>query len=269
MSAAVALALMASPARSEPARSRAVLVLESPEVGWKPGVQAVVAELLTQGYELSVRAAQAGSLEELERELRLELADSNAAAGVSVVRERDSAIAVLCRQAPAACERVAVDGLVRVGASSIDESMLTGESLPVDKAVGDRVTAGSINGAGRLEVETTAVGAETVLAKIIRLVEDAQAAKAPIQRLVDRVAAKNENGRRDPRLGFNRSGDGPCWFVPGLPPLAAVGFDDGFLDRALERAGFSTILKSLGHWRGQDAGHYQDVFIAERRGAIG
>ncbi len=67
--------------------------------------------------------------------------------------------------------------------------MLTGESLPVEKAVGDKVTTGSINGSGRLEVETTAIGAETVLAKIIRLVEDAQAAKAPIQRLVDKVAA--------------------------------------------------------------------------------
>jgi Cu+-exporting ATPase len=86
-------------------------------------------------------------------------------------------------------DRVPVDGLVRAGASSIDESMLTGESLPVEKAVGDKVTAGSINGGGRLEVETTATGAETVLAKIIRLVEDAQAAKAPIQRLVDKVAA--------------------------------------------------------------------------------
>ncbi|MGZ8254275.1 MAG: heavy metal translocating P-type ATPase, partial [Burkholderiaceae bacterium] len=86
-------------------------------------------------------------------------------------------------------DRVSVDGLIRTGASSIDESMLTGESLPVEKAVGDKVTTGSINGSGRLEVETTAIGAETVLAKIIRLVEDAQAAKAPIQRLVDRVAA--------------------------------------------------------------------------------
>jgi Cu+-exporting ATPase len=86
-------------------------------------------------------------------------------------------------------DRVPVDGLVRAGTSSIDESMLTGESLPVDKAVGDKVTAGSINGGGRLEVETTAVGAETVLSKIIRLVEDAQAAKAPIQRMVDKVAA--------------------------------------------------------------------------------
>ncbi|MDH4114890.1 MAG: heavy metal translocating P-type ATPase, partial [Burkholderiaceae bacterium] len=86
-------------------------------------------------------------------------------------------------------DRVPVDGLIRAGASSLDESMLTGESLPVDKAVGDKVTAGSINGNGRLEVETTAIGAETVLSKIIRLVEDAQAAKAPIQRLVDKVAA--------------------------------------------------------------------------------
>jgi len=86
-------------------------------------------------------------------------------------------------------DRVPVDGLVRAGTSSIDESMLTGESLPVEKAVGDKVTAGSINGGGRLEVETTAIGAETVLSKIIRLVEDAQAAKAPIQRLVDQVAA--------------------------------------------------------------------------------
>jgi len=86
-------------------------------------------------------------------------------------------------------DRVPVDGLVRAGTSSLDESMLTGESLPVDKAPGDRVSAGSINGPGRLEVETRAVGAETMLARIIRMVEDAQSAKAPIQRLVDRVAA--------------------------------------------------------------------------------
>ena len=86
-------------------------------------------------------------------------------------------------------DRVPVDGLIRSGSSSIDESMLTGESLPVDKSPGERVSAGSINGPGRLEVETRAVGAETMLARIIRLVEDAQSAKAPIQRLVDRVAS--------------------------------------------------------------------------------
>jgi Cu+-exporting ATPase len=86
-------------------------------------------------------------------------------------------------------ERVPVDGLIRAGATAIDESMITGESLPVERGVGDKATGGSINGNGRIEVETTAVGAETVLAKIIRLVEDAQAAKAPIQRLVDRIAS--------------------------------------------------------------------------------
>jgi len=86
-------------------------------------------------------------------------------------------------------DRVPADGLIRAGSTSIDESMLTGESLPVDKSIGDRVSAGSINGPGRLEVETRAVGAETLLARIIRLVEDAQSAKPPIQRLVDRVAS--------------------------------------------------------------------------------
>ncbi len=86
-------------------------------------------------------------------------------------------------------ERVPVDGVVVEGGGSVDESMLTGESLPVDKAVGTAVTGGSINRDGLLIVETTAVGAETVLAKIVRLVESAQASKAPIQRLVDRVSA--------------------------------------------------------------------------------
>ncbi len=86
-------------------------------------------------------------------------------------------------------ERIAVDGVIRAGASAIDESMLTGESLPVEKDVGDKVVAGALNTSGRIEIETTALGAETMLAKIIRLVEDAQSAKAPIQRTVDRIAA--------------------------------------------------------------------------------
>jgi len=86
-------------------------------------------------------------------------------------------------------ERIAVDGVIREGATSIDESMLTGESLPVDRHPGDRVAAGALNTTGRIVVETTAVGGDTMLAKIIRLVEDAQAAKPPIQRLVDRIAA--------------------------------------------------------------------------------
>ena len=86
-------------------------------------------------------------------------------------------------------ERVAADGIVIEGTSQLDESMLTGEPLPVDKTIDDKLTGGSINGAGRLLMRTTAVGSETVLAHIIGLVENAQMVKAPIQRLVDRVAS--------------------------------------------------------------------------------
>jgi len=85
-------------------------------------------------------------------------------------------------------ERIPVDGAVLEGASHVDESLITGESLPVSKAQGARVTGGALNGEGRLVVRTLAVGAETTLARIIRRVESAQAAKAPIQRLVDRVS---------------------------------------------------------------------------------
>lgn len=86
-------------------------------------------------------------------------------------------------------ERVPVDGAVLEGRTHIDESLITGESLPVPKQPSDPVTAGSINGEGAILVKTTAIGAETTLARIIRLVETAQAGKAPIQRLVDRVSA--------------------------------------------------------------------------------
>jgi Cu+-exporting ATPase len=86
-------------------------------------------------------------------------------------------------------ERIAVDGVVLEGDSHVDEALITGESLPVARGPGERVTGGAINGEGVLLVRTTAIGAETVLARIIRLVEAAQGAKAPVQRLVDRVSA--------------------------------------------------------------------------------
>jgi Cu+-exporting ATPase len=85
-------------------------------------------------------------------------------------------------------ERFPVDGEVVEGQSHADEALISGESLPVPKQPGDHVTGGAINGEGRLLVRTLALGAETVLARIIRLVEDAQAGKAPIQKLVDRVS---------------------------------------------------------------------------------
>ncbi|MDP3454537.1 heavy metal translocating P-type ATPase [Methyloversatilis sp.] len=86
-------------------------------------------------------------------------------------------------------ERLPVDGVVTEGTGEVDESLITGESLPVARQPGDHVTGGAINGSALLVVRTTAIGAETVLARIVRLVESAQAGKAPIQRLVDRVSA--------------------------------------------------------------------------------
>jgi Cu+-exporting ATPase len=96
-------------------------------------------------------------------------------------------------------ERVAVDGSVREGSSHIDESMITGEPEPVQKAVGDMVTGGTVNGLGQLLYQATRVGAETTLSQIIKLVEQAQGAKLPIQGLVDRVT---------------------LWFVPAVILLA-------------------------------------------------
>ncbi|MEO6626618.1 MAG: heavy metal translocating P-type ATPase, partial [Burkholderiaceae bacterium] len=85
-------------------------------------------------------------------------------------------------------ERLPVDGIVVEGASQVDESLITGESLPVAKHPGDHVTGGAVNAEGLLLVRTTAIGTETTLARIVRLVESAQARKAPIQRLVDKVS---------------------------------------------------------------------------------
>ncbi len=85
-------------------------------------------------------------------------------------------------------ERVPVDAEIVEGDTHVDESLITGECLPVARGAGSRVTGGSVNGEGRFVARTVAVGAESTLARIIRLVESAQAAKAPIQRLVDRVS---------------------------------------------------------------------------------
>lgn len=87
-------------------------------------------------------------------------------------------------------EKVPVDGVLVRGSSAVDESMVTGESLPVEKRVGDTVIGGTINKTGSFEFEATRVGSETMLAQIIRLVEEAQGSKAPIQAVADKISAK-------------------------------------------------------------------------------
>ncbi|MCG7573132.1 heavy metal translocating P-type ATPase [Phaeobacter sp. CNT1-3] len=87
-------------------------------------------------------------------------------------------------------ERIAVDGVVIEGISHVDESMITGEPLPVAKSGGDSVTGGTVNGTGALQIRATHVGADTMLAQIIRMVEEAQGAKLPIQAMVDRVTMR-------------------------------------------------------------------------------
>ena len=86
-------------------------------------------------------------------------------------------------------EKVATDGVVEQGTSAIDASLLTGEPVPVEVGPGDAVTGGTVNAGGRLVVRAERVGADTKLAQIARLVHDAQAGKAPVQRLADRIAA--------------------------------------------------------------------------------
>ena len=98
-------------------------------------------------------------------------------------------------------ERIPVDGAVTEGTSNVDESMITGEPVPVSKSAGDMVTGGTVNGAGSLTFRAARVGADTTLAQIIRMVEEAQGAKLPIQGLVDRVT---------------------LWFVPGVMVIAAL-----------------------------------------------
>jgi heavy metal translocating P-type ATPase len=151
---------------------------------------AVIITFLLLGRWLEARATRraSGAVRAL-----LELApqeafvvDAAAPAGGRVVPASTVQVGAVVRVRPG--EKIPVDGRVVDGTSAVDESMLTGESVPVDKGPGDQVTRATLNGRGVLTVEANAVGSATVLAGIIRLVEAAQGSKAPVQRLADRVA---------------------------------------------------------------------------------
>ncbi len=121
-------------------------------------------------------------------------------------------------------ERLPVDGVVVEGRTSVDGSLITGESMPVTREPGEAVTGGAINGEGLIRVRATAVGAESTLARIIRLVENAQASKAPVQKLVDRISAI---------------------FVPVVVSLAVLTFLGWWLVGGAPEAGFVAAVSLL------------------------
>jgi Cu+-exporting ATPase len=117
-------------------------------------------------------------------------------------------------------ERVPVDGVVVEGASSVDESMVTGEPLPVEKSAGDRVTGGTLNGNGGFVMRAERVGSETLLAQIVKMVGEAQRSRAPIERLADAFSA---------------------WFVPGVMGAAAITFVVWALVGPAPRFGYALV----------------------------
>ncbi len=163
---------------------------------------AVIISLVLLGQLIELRARQRTGA--AVREL-LQLAPQTAHL-VAAGGERDVMLAAvkvgdLLRVKPG--ERVPVDGLVREGFSAVDESMLTGEPLPVEKSAGERVTGGTLNASGSFVMVAERVGNETLLANIVKLVGEAQRSRAPMQRLADQVSA---------------------WFVPGVVAIAVVTF---------------------------------------------
>jgi Cu+-exporting ATPase len=161
--------------------------------------------LLGQVLELRARHRTSDALRSL-LSLAPKTARRVAGAGVTGAHEEDVPLALiargdLLRVRPG--ERVPVDGVVIDGASSVDESMVTGEPLPVEKGAGDRVTGGTLNGNGGFVMRAERVGSETLLAQIVHMVGEAQRSRAPIERLADAFSA---------------------WFVPGVMAAAAITF---------------------------------------------
>jgi len=163
---------------------------------------AVITTLVLLGQVLELRARQrtSGAIRELLH-LVPQTAHIVAASGDRDVPLEQVKQGDLLRVRPG--ERVPVDGMVREGASAVDESMVTGEPLPVEKQAGDRVTGGTLNASGSFLMVAERVGSETLLARIVKLVSEAQRSRAPMQRLADKVAG---------------------YFVPGVVAAAVLAF---------------------------------------------
>lgn len=148
---------------------------------------AVIITLITLGraYEARAKGRASSAIHRLiglnAREARIQSVDGEKMVPLEQVLPGDRLIVL-----PG--EKIPTDGVIVQGETSVDESMLTGESVPVEKAPGDTVFGATVNFNGRIEVDATAVGSDTALANIVRLVENAQGSKAPIQRLADRIA---------------------------------------------------------------------------------
>jgi len=163
---------------------------------------AVITTLVLLGQVLELRARQrtSGAIRELLH-LAPQMAHRLSATGDADISLNQVTHGDLLRVRPG--ERVPVDGAVREGASAVDESMVTGEPLPVEKIAGDKVTGGTLNTSGGFVMVAERVGSETLLAQIVKVVSEAQRSRAPMQRLADRVAA---------------------YFVPGVVIAAILAF---------------------------------------------
>ncbi len=171
----------------------------APPVYFESAAVIVTLVLLGQVLELRARAATSGAIRallELHPKTARRIADDGSETDVPL---EEIEVGDRLRVRPG--EKVPVDGVVLEGTSSVDEAMLTGEPLPAEKAPGSRVTGGTLNGSGAFVMRAERVGDETLLARIVALVAEAQRSRAPVQRLADRVSA---------------------WFVPAVIAVAAL-----------------------------------------------